>query len=146
LRKQWHIITLWRVYHRHRRISSAVGCIRFRNDDIQHSVLMICNFYEIDDIQGYRLDFLCYIKPTDKIDKIVELDRCSLIQLEEIDDDIAAVKRYISYNIDFDTFFICANEKNLAFLPCLCYTGIEMKYITFNERAMKRKYKVSHWN
>ena len=38
-----------------------------------------------------------------KIDKIVELDRCSLIQLEEIDDDIAAVKRYISYNIDFDT-------------------------------------------
>ena len=38
-----------------------------------------------------------------KIDEIVELDRYSLIQLEEIDDDIAAVKRYISYNIDFDT-------------------------------------------
>ena len=36
------------------------------------------------------------------IDKIVELDRYSLIQLEEIDDGIAAVKRYISYNIDFD--------------------------------------------
>ena len=38
-----------------------------------------------------------------KIDKIVELDRYSLIELEAIDVDIAAVKRYISYNIDFDT-------------------------------------------
>ena len=38
-----------------------------------------------------------------KIDKIVELDRYSLIRLEAIDDDISAVKRYISYNIDFDT-------------------------------------------
>ena len=37
------------------------------------------------------------------IDAMVELDRCSLIQLEEIDDDISAVKRYISYDIDFGT-------------------------------------------
>ena len=28
-----------------------------RLDDIQNFVLMICNFYEIDDIQGSRLDF-----------------------------------------------------------------------------------------
>ena len=41
---------LWAVYH-HRR------CIPLRLDDIQNFVLMICNFYEIDDIQGYRLDF-----------------------------------------------------------------------------------------
>ena len=44
-------------YHRRRRISLATGCIRFRNDDIQHFVLMICNSYGIDDIQGLRLDF-----------------------------------------------------------------------------------------
>ena len=29
----------------------------FRNDDIQHSVLLICNFCEIDDMQGLSLDF-----------------------------------------------------------------------------------------
>ena len=29
-------------------ISSAIVCILFRNDDIQNSVLMICNFFEID--------------------------------------------------------------------------------------------------
>ena len=31
-----------RVSHHRRCISSAAGCIFFRNDDIQHSVLMIC--------------------------------------------------------------------------------------------------------
>jgi len=30
------------VYHHRRCISSAIGCILFRNDDIQHFVLMIC--------------------------------------------------------------------------------------------------------
>ena len=34
-------------------ISSAVGCILFRNDDIQHSVLMICNSFGIDDIHAF---------------------------------------------------------------------------------------------
>ena len=33
LRKQWHIIAVG-VYHHRRCISSAVGCIFFRNDDI----------------------------------------------------------------------------------------------------------------
>ena len=37
------------------------------------------------------------------IDAIVELDRDSLIQLDVIDDDISAVKRCVSYDIDFAT-------------------------------------------
>ena len=43
-----------RVYHHRRCISSAEGCI-FRNDDMQHFVLMICNFFKIDDMQGFAL-------------------------------------------------------------------------------------------
>ena len=31
--------------------------VYFRNDDIQNFVLMICNSFGIDDIQGIRLDF-----------------------------------------------------------------------------------------
>ena len=50
-RRKAYIITLQRVYH-HRR------CIPLRLDDIQNFVLMICNFCEIDDIQGSRLDLL----------------------------------------------------------------------------------------
>ena len=46
----WISSALWAVYH-HRR------CIPLRLDDIQNFVLMICNFCEIDDIQGSRLDF-----------------------------------------------------------------------------------------
>ena len=34
----------------------ALACIFLRLDDIQHFVLVICNFCEIDDIQGLRLD------------------------------------------------------------------------------------------
>ena len=45
------------VYHHRRCSSSAVGCILFRNDDIQNFVLIICNFFEIDDIQGSALIF-----------------------------------------------------------------------------------------
>ena len=39
LRKQWHIITLQRVSHHRRCISSAAGCILFRNDDIQRQAV-----------------------------------------------------------------------------------------------------------
>ncbi len=44
-----------RVYHRHRRISShevhiSVGLMRYKT-----KILMICNFYEIDDIQILRI-------------------------------------------------------------------------------------------
>ena len=46
----WISSALWAVYHRRR-------CIPLRLDDIQNFVLMICNFCEIDDIQGSRLDF-----------------------------------------------------------------------------------------
>ena len=62
LRKQWHIITRQRVYHHRRCISSAESCIIFRNDDIQHFVLMICNSFEIDDIQGFAL--ISFMKST----------------------------------------------------------------------------------
>ncbi len=46
----WISSALWAVYHQRR-------CIPLRLDDIQNFVLMICNFCEIDDIQGSRLDF-----------------------------------------------------------------------------------------
>ena len=54
-----------RVSHHRRCISSAVGCIFFRNDDIQgfrlgdiqNFVLMICNSFGIDDIQCSALIF-----------------------------------------------------------------------------------------
>ena len=58
LRKQWYIITRKRASHHRRCISSAAGCIPFRNDDIQNFVLMICNSCGIDDIHGFRRD-LC---------------------------------------------------------------------------------------
>ena len=58
LRKQWYIITRKRASHHRRCISSAAGCISFRNDDIQNFVLMICNSCGIDDIHGFRRD-LC---------------------------------------------------------------------------------------
>ena len=57
LRKQWYIITRKRASHHRRCISSAAGCISFRNDDIQNFVLMICNSCGIDDIHGFRRDF-----------------------------------------------------------------------------------------
>ena len=53
----WISSALWAVYHH------ASACIFLRLDEIQNFVLMICNFFEIDDIQGLRLDFsytLCY--------------------------------------------------------------------------------------
>ena len=58
LRKQWYIITRKRASHHRRCISSAAGCISFRNDDIQNFVLMIYNSCGIDDIHGFRCD-LC---------------------------------------------------------------------------------------
>ena len=53
------------VYHH----GGAVHLSFLQLDDIQCSALMICNSYEIDDIQGLRLDFgwvLWYNKLTDK--------------------------------------------------------------------------------
>ena len=47
-----------RASHHRRCISSATGCISFRNDDIQNFVLMICNSCGIDDIHGFCRD-LC---------------------------------------------------------------------------------------
>ena len=59
----WYIITARSVVD----IISSLGCISSRHsraypflrfDDMQHFVLVICNFYEIDDMQGLRLDFI----------------------------------------------------------------------------------------
>ena len=41
----------------------AIACIYLRLDDIQHFVLMICNFYETDDIQGNALILRLLIRP-----------------------------------------------------------------------------------
>ena len=43
------------VYHH------APACIFLRLDDIQHFVLMICNSFGIDDIQGSRLDLFAIV-------------------------------------------------------------------------------------
>ena len=53
------------VYHH----GGAVHLSFLQLDDMQHFVLVIYNFYEIDDIQGLRLDLgwvLWYNKLTDK--------------------------------------------------------------------------------
>ena len=65
-----------------------------------------------------------------KIDKIVELDRYSLIQLEEIDDDIAAVKRYISYNIDFDTLeSILKSQIECQINPMINFVSFDNEFV-----------------
>ena len=61
LRKQWYIITHLRVYHCRRRISSAEGCIIFAMMIYKAFALMICNFFEIDDIQRQAVDFMLTI-------------------------------------------------------------------------------------
>ncbi len=58
LRKQWYIITRKRASHHRRCISSAAGCISFRNDDIQNFVLMICNSCGIDDMHGFAVIYV----------------------------------------------------------------------------------------
>ena len=65
-----------------------------------------------------------------KIDKIVELDRYPLIQLEEIDDDIAAVKRYISYNIDFDTLeSILKSQIECQINPLINFVSFDNEFV-----------------
>ncbi len=47
-----------RASHHRRCISSAQGCIFFRNDDIQGFTLMIFNFLKIDDIHAKLRDLM----------------------------------------------------------------------------------------
>ena len=54
-----HIISPFGVAYHH-----APACISLRLDEIQHFVLMICNSFGIDDIQGYALILSCNTKPT----------------------------------------------------------------------------------
>jgi len=69
LRKQWYITAVRRISSREACISSAAGCISFRNDDIQNFVLMICNSCGIDDIHGYAVILRLSSKPYYKTHK-----------------------------------------------------------------------------
>ena len=53
----WISSRLWRVYHHRRCIPLRLDDILARKRDILVFGRMICNFCEIDDIQGSRLDF-----------------------------------------------------------------------------------------
>ena len=64
------------------------------------------------------------------IDKIVELDRSLLLDLEEIDDDISAVKRCISYNIDFVTLeSILKNQIECQLNPLISFVSFDHQCI-----------------
>lgn len=64
------------------------------------------------------------------IEAIVELDRCSLVQLEEIDDDISAVKRYISYDIDFITL------ENILKSQIECQLNPLVSFVSFDNQLI----------
>ncbi|MBP3335384.1 MAG: hypothetical protein J6L61_04505 [Ruminiclostridium sp.] len=52
------------VYHHRTKcdgISSAVGCIWLRNDDMQSVALMICNSFGIDDMHGFAVILSTYL-------------------------------------------------------------------------------------
>jgi hypothetical protein len=54
-----------------------------------------CQYFDNDGCVHVAGDFGLYI------DKTLELDRIALLRSDEIDDDISAVKRCISYSVDF---------------------------------------------
>ena len=55
LRKQWYIIAIGVYHHALACISSTIRLHCFHNDDIQSFALVICNFFEIDDIHGFAV-------------------------------------------------------------------------------------------
>ena len=64
------------------------------------------------------------------IEAIVELDRCSLVQLEEVDDDVSAVKRYISYDIDFETLEnILKSQIECQLNPLVSFVSFDNQFI-----------------
>ena len=64
------------------------------------------------------------------IEAIVELDRCSLVQLEEVDDDVSAVKRYISYGIDFETLEnILKSQIECQLNPLVSFVSFDNQFI-----------------
>lgn len=64
------------------------------------------------------------------IDATVELDRCALIQQEEIDDDISAVKRYISYDVDFATLVnILKHQIECQINPLVSFASFDDQFI-----------------
>lgn len=64
------------------------------------------------------------------VEAIVELDRCSLVQLEEIDDDVSAVKRYISYDIDFVTLEnILKSQIECQLNPLVSFVSFDNQFI-----------------
>ena len=64
------------------------------------------------------------------IEAVVELDRCSLVQSEKIDDGISAVKRYISYDIDFVTLEnILKSQIECQLNPLVSFVSFDNQFI-----------------
>ncbi len=64
------------------------------------------------------------------VDKIVALDRCLLVRLDEIDDDISDVKRYISYNIDFVSLeSILKNQIECQINPLVSFVSFDNQFV-----------------
>ena len=104
----------------HRAIS--IANILFANKTIDAAFY---NQYFDNDGRTYDVNALIL-----KFDKIVELDRYSLIESEAIDDDIAAVKRYISYNIDFDTLeSILKSQIECQINPLINFVSFDNEFV-----------------
>ena len=58
------------VYHH------GVAVYKLRLDDIQHSVLVICNSFRIDDIQGSRLDLFFKFANINTTQKTADISVC----------------------------------------------------------------------
>ena len=104
----------------HRAIS--IANILFDNKKIDAAFY---HLYYDNDGQAYDANGL-----TLNIDAIIELDRASLIQLGEIDDDICAVKRYISYDIDFVALeSILKSQIECQLNPVVSFVSLDNQFI-----------------
>ncbi len=104
----------------HRAIN--IANILFENEKIDAAF-----YHQYFDSNGRACDTIDF---TLNIDAIVILDRCSLIRLEEIDDDISAVKRYISYDIDFITLeSILKSQIECQVNPLVSFVSFDNQFI-----------------
>ena len=84
-------------------------------------------YHRYFDKDGYAYDGAGFVL---NIDEIVELDRSMLLDLQEIDDDTSAVKRYISYNIDFVTF------ESILKSQIECQLNPLMSFVSFDNQCI----------
>ena len=81
-------------------------------------------YFDNDGRAGDVIDF------TLNIDAIVELNRRSLIRSEAIDDNISAIKRYVSYNIDFvDLESILKRQIECQLNPMVSFVSFDDQFI-----------------